>query len=234
MRRDEKNIIIKDIFTESEIKELYEVIDNVDLEKNTHVQKVFCHRAYFVPLPDSVLDKIKKIAAQNYHLPLKLTEVSFARYSYDMYRDGIAPVTPSLYPHCDNAFHEPRLTIDFQVRSNRDWPIVVEEREYTLKDNQALTFSGTHQVHWRPHTEWKEDDFVDLIFTHFSLQDCEPNSLDNDQEHITLMKTLTEKYVEQWNKDAPEGQTAILKMPNNMVKNKPEDWPGRKDQKENN
>lgn len=207
MKRNEKNIIIKDIFTEQEIKDLYSVIDNADMN-DTFVQKAFCHRAYFINLPESIINKIKKVAQEHYDKELELTEVSFARYSYDMYQDGLADVTPSLYPHFDNAFHEPRFTVDFQIKSNRSWPIIVEDREYLIEDNEALTFSGTHQIHWRPHTEWKEGEFIDLIFTHFAEKDRELNSLDNDEDHKIFMKNLEDSYVEKWDEIAPPGQKA--------------------------
>jgi hypothetical protein len=213
MHKDQENKIIKNIFTESEINDLYNLINTVNLEEKTFVQKIFCHRAYFVTLPDSVLDKIKDVAKANFGPDIELTEVSFARYSYDMYRDGLAKVPPSLYPHCDNAFHEPRLTIDFQIKSNIDWPIIVEDREYLIKDNEAVSFSGTHQVHWRPHVEWQEDNFVDLIFTHFTPKGVESNILDSDIEHHTRMKKLTEYYLDKWNEIAPENQKAMVSYP---------------------
>lgn len=207
MKRDEKNIIIKDIFTEQEIEDIYTTINSAP-EDRIHVQKVFSHKAYFIDLPENVVNKIKLIAEENYEEPLELTEISFARYSYDMYEKGLAPVTPCLYPHRDDAFHEPRFTIDFQIKSNRSWPIIVEDREYTIKDNEALTFSGTHQVHWRPHTEWGKDDFIDLIFTHFSQKDKVPFSLKNDQKHTETMESLERHYLDLWNQDAPPGQKA--------------------------
>lgn len=213
MHKDQENIIIKNIFSESEIKDLYDLIDNVNIEEKTFVQKIFCHRAYFVDLPDSVINKIKATAEKNFGPNIEMTEVSFARYSYDMYSDGLANVPPSLYPHCDNAFHEPRLTIDFQIKSNIDWPIIVEEREYLIKDNEALSFSGTHQVHWRPHVEWQEHNFVDLIFTHFSPKGVLPKVLDNDTEYHNRMKKLSQYYLDKWNEAAPENQKASVIYP---------------------
>lgn len=205
MKRNEKNIIIDNVFTEQEIADIYEVVNSAP-ESNMYVQKTFSHRAYFIDLPENVVNKIKSVVEKNYEEPVELTEISFARYSYDMYRDGLSPVTPRLYPHRDDAFHEPRLTVDFQIKSNRDWPLVIEDREYTLKDNQALTFSGTHQIHWRPCVEWGEDDFIDLIFTHFSQKDRVEKCLDADEEHQKEISSLQNYYLELWNEKAPSNQ----------------------------
>ena len=78
---------------------------------------------------------------------------------------------PLLFPHIDDAFDGRRFTVDVQLKSNVDWDIVVDnwksEQTFKLVDNQALTFSGTHQVHWRPKKEFKDEEFLEALFLHF-------------------------------------------------------------------
>ena len=85
---------------------------------------------------------------------------------------------PFLSPHYDETFKEPRFTFDYQMRSNTSWPLVVEEKQFALEDNQALTFSGTHQIHWRTKKEFSSEDFVDMIFFHLKKIKSEPKSHD--------------------------------------------------------
>ena len=53
-----------------------------------------------------------------------------------------------------------------------------------MKDNEALTFSGTHQVHWRPKREFVEGEFLEAIFMHF--EPAIPSVLSTD--HINAMR----------------------------------------------
>jgi hypothetical protein len=171
-----KNEIYKNVFTEQEINDLYKVID-INQEEQTSTVKIYAQKAWLVQLPESVINKINDIAKYIYDEPVKLQEISFARYSKE-YGD-----MPILTPHFDNSFSTPRVTIDIQVKSNIDWPIVVDNKSFTLKDNEALTFSGTNQIHWREYRKFKDNDFIEMIFAHFSI-DSEPSYQENHKDDI--------------------------------------------------
>ena len=132
---------------------------------------MFGHTAYYSWLPEDVVKSLTRAAQSTSDIPLVLRELSFARY------DTSHGIEPSLFPHSDETFREPRITFDLQLKSNLDWPIVVEGKPYVLSDNQALTFSGTHQIHWREHIKFNDDNFMDMIFCHFSAADYVPESL---------------------------------------------------------
>lgn len=55
--------------------------------------------------------------------------------------EGVCPLHTDR-PQC-------QFTIDLQISSNGDWPIYVDETPYTLKDGEALCYSGTGQPHYR-------------------------------------------------------------------------------------
>lgn len=171
-----KNEIYKNVFTNKEIEDLYQAIDIKQREK-TSTNPFYAQKTWFVPLPESVINKINSVAKEIYDEPVTLKEVSFARYSKEY---GEMPI---LTPHFDNAFPSPRVTIDIQIKSNIDWPIVVNNQSFTLKDNDALTFSGTNQIHWREYKEFKDDDFIEMIFAHFSI-DSEPSYQENYKSEI--------------------------------------------------
>lgn len=162
---DTKNIIVKNILSDSEIEDIYSHIEATPDDKKELV-RVFSHMAYHNWLPSNVVETLTKAAQSTVDFPIILRETSFARYQN--FEDGL-PV--QLTPHIDETFREPRLTFDLQLKSNIDWPIVVENREYTLKDNEALTFSGTHQVHWRTKRSFSDGEFMDMVFCHFSKAD---------------------------------------------------------------
>jgi hypothetical protein len=157
------NQIYNDIFTNEELKLLYDQIDYNETN-NATIVNIFAQKAWHTQMPKEIIDKMCKIAKNIYQQDLILEEISFARYSNEY---GKHPV---LTPHYDNSFLEQRLTIDVQLKSNISWPIVIEGRSFLLKDNSAITFSGTHQVHWREHRDFLENDFIEMLFCHFSLK----------------------------------------------------------------
>lgn len=166
------NEIYKNIFTEEEIKEIYNCID-IEQTKNTKILSIYGQKVWFVDFPQSVKDRITDLMVHIHNQHVKLEEFSFARYSKEYGK------FPLLNPHYDNTFKEHRLTLDIQLKSNIDWPIVVEDKIFYLKDNEALTFSGTNQIHWREYRDFKDGDFVEMIFCHFSLEDKMPISLED-------------------------------------------------------
>lgn len=170
-----QNQIYKNIFTEEELKELYSVID-INQKENTFIVEIYAQKAWFVDMPKAIKDKVSILANDIYKQKLKLEEISFARYSKEYGK------LPALTPHYDNTFKESRVTIDVQLRSNIDWPIVVQGKSFTLKDNEALTFSGTNQIHWREHKQFNESDFVEMLFCHFSLEEKKPITIEDKIE----------------------------------------------------
>jgi hypothetical protein len=169
------NKIYKDVFTKEELDSLYSVIDLSQTE-NTSIVTIYGQKAWFVNLPDSIKNKVSDLANKIYGDKVKLEEICFARYSKE-YGDF-----PTLTPHYDNTFKESRVTIDVQLKSNMDWPIVIQDKSFNLQDNEAITFSGTNQIHWREYKEFKDSDFIEMLFCHFSLEDKKPITLEDKQE----------------------------------------------------
>lgn len=182
-----ENKIVDQVFSEEDILAIYEHVENTPEDKKSY-QENFAHTAYFSWLPDQVVEKIVKIANDNFDKKLVLKELSFARY------ENSRGLNPLLFPHYDETFKEQRITFDIQVKSSMPWAIVVEDKPYTLSDNQALFFSGTHQVHWREKVEFKDGDFVDMIFCHFSEEDPETTP----ESHYAIMNEKVKKFRDQY------------------------------------
>jgi hypothetical protein len=158
------NNIYKNILSEQDIKDIYDVVNKAK-DDSSVIVKHYRQKAYFVDLPEHVVDKIVNFVKNIYPYKITLKEISFATYKKI---DGADPI---LSPHFDTTFEEHRFTFDIQVKSNISWPLVVEGKEFLLNDNEALTFFGTSQIHWRTYREFKEDEFIDMIFCHFVVEE---------------------------------------------------------------
>lgn len=175
-----QNKIHSNIFDESQYKLIYDTISACPEEK-TFILKIYAQKVWHTSLPGQIKDRVEQLAKEIYNDNVKLEEISFARYS-KQYGE-----LPNLTPHYDNTFKEHRVTLDVQLRSNCDWPIIVEGKSFTLKDNQALTFSGTDQIHWRDYKKLPNDFFVEMLFCHFSLPGKDPITFDDIDERERQM-----------------------------------------------
>ena len=94
--------------------------------------------------------------------------------------------------HFDDAFEVHKLTLDVQINSTLDWPIVVEGKEFLLKNNEGVVFSGTDQIHWRAPADLSDTDVVDMMFCHAERKDG-PNKFVT-KEHQEKMFILQEEW----------------------------------------
>jgi len=175
------------IFPKEEIDLIYKAID-LDSNESTTQVKIYGQKVWFIDLPEIIKNRVTRQMITIHNQNVKLEEISFARYSKE-YSD-----IPVLTPHYDNTFTHPRVTLDVQLRANVDWTIVVEDFEIKLSDNMAAAFSGTHQVHWRKPLEFKDGDFVEMLFCHFSLEDSLPITLDEKQKIESNMMRFSNKF----------------------------------------
>jgi hypothetical protein len=180
LKFNEKNLIVENVLTQQEIDQIYREIDRA---YDSYIMERYGQKISNFRMPQSALDKIVKISEEISGVNgLVLEAYQFSRYEKFVKPDGVVSM-PKLIPHYDS-FPEPRFTFDYQIKSNTSWPLVVEDKELTLEDNQALTFSGTHQIHWRTEKDFQDGEFIDMIFCHLSLPNSEPNS----NEHWEIMK----------------------------------------------
>lgn len=193
MKYDEANIIVKNVLTQEEIDQLYSAISK---SERNYVFKKFYQSISDFDLPDNIRKKIVKYCEEiSGETDLDIEEYQFSKYKIIVKEDGTLG-NPVLFPHYDETFPEPRFTFDYQIKSNTSWPLVVEEKEFNLSDNEALTFSGTHQIHWRVKKIFKGDEFVDMLFCHIKKKNA-------SQKDVSINKVMNEKakkYVEIYNK----------------------------------
>lgn len=135
-------------------------------------------------LPTSVIDKFTKIASDFYGRSLKLYAVAFGRYSNDFGK-------PKLPPHIDEV--PSQFTLDYQLDGNIDWSIIIEGKDYFLKNNSILMFEGEHVLHWRPKKIFNNQDFLDLMWFQFVDENHWSHTQEVRPDYRDFKSILTEK-----------------------------------------
>ena len=188
------NKVISGIFTDDQIKRIYSWVDSCPDDK-IKLPNNYGQIAFYIDQFDSrdagaedIFLSIENVIKLEYNLDIKASAVQFARYTID---SGNQPWLP---PHYDKVFKKPMITVDIQMGGNIEWPVYVNGNEYKLQDNQALVFSGTHQIHWRPKIKLEKDQYLDMIFCHMEDTQAE----DITDRHRVDMKLLSTKYLSEY------------------------------------
>jgi hypothetical protein len=148
---------IDNIFSQEEIDHIKSVIAERDVDFHTGLGRVqiFDIEGYLLP---EIINKLNAIAKDNSDLPLEMTHAMSVEYS-PLYGK------PNLPPHFDGDTND--LIINIQLESNTVWDIGLNLQTYTLTDNSALVFNANKEVHWRVHKEFKEGEYVKMMFVRF-------------------------------------------------------------------
>jgi hypothetical protein len=185
LKFDEKNVVIKNFLTDYEIDDL---LNSIKKPYKQYVMDLFVQQITDFRMPEKIEQKIISHIEKITGLSGFEMEYQFSRYELLNANGEVA--MPNLTPHFDG-FEQPRITFDYQLNSNTSWPIYVEGKEFVLKNNEALTFSGTHQVHWRSPKDFSEGEFVEMIFCHLYLKD---NGAQLGADHTKLMSDRSEEW----------------------------------------
>lgn len=177
--------IVKNIFTDQEYADLYEEINAMPESFITPVEDVG-YFAYMDPvnsdLSDSLISKIEPILKTK----IKKTAIHFARYT------KATNSVPRLMPHYDENLTHASYTLSVILDSTLDWSVFVENDEFFPLKNQAVVFSGTHQIHYRPLIEFSDTDYYDILVCQFE-EDIE-NPIYIDKVHRDNINARIGKY----------------------------------------
>lgn len=127
---------------------------------------------------DNIIKRIEKMASNAVGEELEVLEFGGTRYSPKFGWET------KLGPHYDTRPVE-MFVFDLQIQSNQDWGLFFEGQRFDLKDNEALLFNGTGQIHWRDGIRLNPDTEIDLIF--FWMQHKNPRPL--TEQHSKIMST---------------------------------------------
>lgn len=104
--------------------------------------------------------------------------------------------TPFLPPHLDQT--PSFITFNYQLKSNINWRSMVEGKEVELLDGQGFWINVKDQVHWRRPYDFKEDDFLQMVFFHFldskNLKSPQSVKMSEIKSKIWLDKELQNGY----------------------------------------
>jgi hypothetical protein len=147
--------LIKTVLSEEAFLSLCQYIGKVKTKKpilnwcNVFMRHALHDALYLRDLHQQLTPLVEKV------LQRRLTPT----YSYlSMYgENGICP------PHRDKP--ECQWTLDLCVKQDKPWPLSVESGSFFMKENEALIYSGTDQLHWRDKIH--SGGFCDLVFFHF-------------------------------------------------------------------
>lgn len=194
MNYDVDNKIIKNIFTKDQIDRIYSAVNECP-ENKKDIPNTYGHVAFLIDMFDSrdggaedIYLSIEKMLKTEYNIDLKITAIQFVRYTTKSGNKAWLP------PHYDRVFQKPMITVDIQMDSNIVWPVYVNGVSHTLNNNEALIFSGTHQIHWRPKIELEEEQYLDMVFCH--LEDTQAEKIPD--QHRVDMKLKSNQYLNEY------------------------------------
>lgn len=165
-------LVADEVLLPDQIDHIYNIINSTP-ESKTELKKWAGHKVWHVRLGKDFEDRVTQVARKYLGDGVVLNlDYSFARYSPEYGFEC------KLFPHYDTRPSQ-RITFDIQISADEEWGIVVENEEYQLRNNQALVFSGTQQIHWRSKKKLKASSKIDMIFCH--LQYVEDKPLDEGQ-----------------------------------------------------
>lgn len=113
---------------------------------------------YTAQLPQDILRAIENRVSTLLGRSVRNISLVFAEYEA---RHG----QPNLPPHFDGDNND--VIVDYQYRSNTSWGLGVGTECFELEDNEALIFNPNQYPHWRPRKEFKDGEFVTMIFFRF-------------------------------------------------------------------
>lgn len=199
--------IIKDFFTKEEVEVLLAIVNYQKQAKDLGefysplVLPKLARMQIEVMYPPTIQRKLEMFASE-----MVGEEVFMYHNSYLSYNQEHSPgVNPKLPVHYDSDNYFSKLTMDYQLDKNIDWPIVIEGESFNLQHGDLLVFWGAGQAHWREPVLFKEGDNTEVLTMHFSTKkDFEELNLSaraQDKRDARLAKWKEDPVFAKYNED---------------------------------
>lgn len=151
--------LVKNIFSPEELNFIKNAINK---NENENRSDAILGRKFLGTLRDistkEIIEKLCKIAEKETDFPLSIHGGVCFEYS-KKYGE------PNLPPHFDGDGND--LIINLQLSSNTVWEIGINLNVYEIEDNSALIFNPNKEIHWRTHKEFKDGEYVRMLFVRF-------------------------------------------------------------------
>ena len=165
--------IVTDIFSKEEIESLYETIKANEPEIHGELGRIQ-YNLLINTIRSKTVDKINDVVKEVTDLPLQIRSATYVEYN-SLYGK------PNLPPHLDADTND--LILNIQIESNTDWAIGLNLKAYDIKDNSALVFNPNKEIHWRAHKEFKDGEYVRMLF----IRLFDPDN-PSDYSHLDLLQ----------------------------------------------
>lgn len=189
-------VIIKNIFSENEIEEIYNTRFNLAINEKQQNGNSYTFEdpscGYITsvyPLPKHIRDKIVTVMQSKSFFMLKEDGNHIPRYTLE------SGSNPQLRPHYDVGLDYASMTLSVQLKNTIPWELCVGDDCFMLEENDAVLFSGSHQIHWRPDIEFSADDYYDIIVCQASAKE---NPLPLDDAHRAKMQKKADVFVNKY------------------------------------
>lgn len=164
--------IIKGFFTNEEVEVLLAIVKYQKKAKDLDefyaplVLPSLARMQIEVMYPESIRKKLEDFASKIVGEEVFMYHNSYL--SYNKKHNIIA--NPKLPVHYDSDNYFSKLTMDYQLYTNIDWPIVIEDKSFSLEYGDLLIFWGAGQAHWREPVLFKEGNNTEVLTMHFSTK----------------------------------------------------------------
>ena len=165
--------IATNIFSEEEIESLYETIKDNEPEIHGELGRIQ-YNLLLNTIRSKTVDKLNDVVKEVTDLPLQIRSATYVEYN-SLYGK------PNLPPHLDADTND--LILNIQIESNTDWAIGLNLKAYDIKDNSALVFNPNKEIHWRAHKEFKDGEYVRMLFIRLFNPDNP-----SDYSHLDLLQ----------------------------------------------
>lgn len=165
--------IATNIFSEEEIESLYETIKDNEPEIHGELGRIQ-YNLLLNTIRSKTVDKLSDVVKEVTDLPLQIRSATYVEYN-SLYGK------PNLPPHLDADTND--LILNIQIESNTDWAIGLNLKAYDIKDNSALVFNPNKEIHWRAHKEFKDGEYVRMLFIRLFNPDSP-----SDYSHLDLLQ----------------------------------------------
>lgn len=156
-----KPIVIKNALSESEIADIQSSIAlSPDVEEQSNYGRYMYHGVIWKndnTFQSTMLHKVGQITNNGDWM---IVGAACARYTADA-------GDPNLPPHFDGDSTDMIATI--QIESNKTWGVGVDLEVYEIEDSDAVLFHPNESIHWRPHADFQDGEYVLVMFMRFKL-----------------------------------------------------------------
>jgi hypothetical protein len=148
---------VDNIFSWDELKIISDMAPTQENEIDDNLGRI-CIGDIKNSLSQKMQDKLYKIVDDITDAPLVMDHALYVEYNAKYGQ-------PNLPPHFDGDTND--LIINIQLSSNTRWDLGLNLETHQLEDNSAMVFNGNTEIHWRPHKEFQDGEYVKMLFVRF-------------------------------------------------------------------